>query len=147
MLAHEHLDAGEVGRYVSAAEALVASSPGDGQSAFVLLAHPGPQAALLLAKYGFDERQWRQMTQRVLAARQAARAAEEPAEKGASAQKLAAGSGLSAFDRQEMATLVHWTEHDRAALDRETKEDRAVIAPFFDRLDRLDASRGRSFAR
>ncbi|MDZ5646298.1 hypothetical protein [Nitrospirillum sp. BR 11828] len=147
MLAHERLDTDEVGRYVTAAEALVASTPNDGQPAFVLLAHPGSEAQALLSKYGFDERHWRQMTQRVLAARQAARAAEEPVEKGATAQKLASTSTLSAFDRQEMATLVRWTEHDRAALERETKEDRSVVAPFFDRLDRLDAAYVRPAAR
>ncbi|TWB68079.1 hypothetical protein FBZ87_112122 [Nitrospirillum amazonense] len=147
MLAHERLDAAEVGRYVSAAEALVASAPDDGQPAFVLLAHPGPEAKSLLASYGFDERRWRQVTQRVLAARQAARAAEEPVEKGAAAQKLASASSLSAFDRQEMAALVRWTEHDRAALEQETKQDRSVMAPFFERLDRLDASHVRPMGR
>ncbi|WP_211106569.1 hypothetical protein [Nitrospirillum iridis] len=147
MLAHERLDAGEVGRYVTAAEALVASTPGGGQPAFVLLAHPDSDGKALLARYGFDERRWRQMTQRVLAARQAARAAEDPVEKGATAQKLASTASLNAFDRQEMATLVRWTEHDRAALDQETKEDRSVVAPFFDRLDRLDTGRARPVGR
>ncbi|WP_044560384.1 hypothetical protein [Azospirillum sp. B4] len=147
MLAHERLDAEDVGRYITAAEALVASTPRGGQPAFVLLAHPGPEGKALLAKYGFDERHWRQMTQRVLAARQAARAAEDPGEKGAAAQKLASTASLSAFDRQEMAALVRWTEHDRAALNQETKEDRAVVAPFFERLDRLDAGRVRPLGR
>lgn len=153
MLAHERLSADDVARFLDTAEQIMATTDtgaagGSGLPlpAREILSHPSRQALVVLAQHGYSRGDWLRLTQRVMSARQvthmiaAAAAADEDA-RAEAARKLAPGSGLTGFDRVEMTTLVRWTQSDSAALERETRADRAVIAPFMDRLDRLDGGR------
>lgn len=148
MLAHERLDAADVQRFIDVAGKVMAQAPAPGGGgapipARDILGHPPASLAPLLAQEGFSRASWQRLARRVLMAQQmthilAAVAQADEDERTASARKLAPGSGLTGFDRLEMATLVRWTQNDRAALERETRDDRAVVAPFMQRLDALD---------
>lgn len=126
--ARRDLGAEEVGRFVAAAEEMAQAT----DAAPIRMTLPS-QGQDIARRHGFSPDDWQTMARRVWAAYDAQRLAPGLSNNAATA-KL---KGLSGAEKVELQVIMAAARGDLASIAADTESDRAVIAPYLDRLGRL----------
>ncbi|HYC05571.1 MAG TPA: hypothetical protein VED40_19925 [Azospirillaceae bacterium] len=137
------LTADQVGRFVAAAEEVVAVTPPSGEDALADELLHREEALAIAMRHGFSAGEWRRVGQRVLAAHRAARLSDLPEGKGGGVtRKLASMPDAAGNEMGDLQTVLRMAERDRAQRAKETEQDRAVIEA--EQMGRLDALAART---
>ena len=137
LIGREPLTADQVGRFVAAAEEVLAAVPPDGREGLAHNLLSREEALAAAARHGFGETEWRQVGLRVMAAHKAARLGDLPEGKGGLERKLASMPSLSSNERDDLLTVLSMAERDRKLRAEEAAPDQVAVAPYLDRLDGL----------